>query len=130
MYSNVQSFKMSREGENIIWFIKIWWKLFIPSVINCLDNTWGLHHDLKRFWFASWFETILICIMIWNGYNLHHDLKRLWFTTLFVVHISGVPRTDVIGTCQIAYINTIVIPGRSFCHLSFGIISLAFYYIF
>ena len=49
MYSNVQSSKMSREGENYIWFIKIWWKLLMPIVINCLDDMTGLHHDLERF---------------------------------------------------------------------------------
>ena len=83
MYSNVQSLKMYREGENFIWFIKIWLKFLMPLIINCLDNMSGSRYDLERFWFTSWFGTILIYIMIWNGFDLHHDLKRFWFTACF-----------------------------------------------
>ena len=53
MYSNAQSLKLYREGENIIWFIKIWWKLLMPLVINYLDDMSGLHHVLNRYRFTS-----------------------------------------------------------------------------
>ena len=46
-------------------------------------------------------------------------------------HISDVPRTDVLGTRQTAYINTRVIPDRLFCYLSIKtlVISLLIYFL-
>ena len=106
----------------------------MPSVINCLDDMWVLHHDMERFGFTTWFGTVLIYIMIWNGFDLHHDFERFWFTSWFGTILiysviwssfdlhnnlwaiwSGVPRTDVLGTCQTVYINTRVIPDRILC---------------
>ena len=132
MYSNVQSLKMYREGENIIWFIKILWKLLMPSVINCLDR------------FTSWFGTVLIYIMIWNGFDLHHDLEQFWFTSWFgtvLIHNTiwnhydsqhycspyiRCSSTNVLRTCQTVYIDTTIIPGRYICYLSDRTSLLAF----
>ena len=38
-----------REGEKYYWFIKIWYKLSMPTVINGLDDMQGLQHNLERF---------------------------------------------------------------------------------
>ena len=65
----------------------------MPSVVNCLDNMTGLQHDL-------------------DGFDSQHDLDRFWFTTWFVVHISGVPQTIILGTCQAAYINARDVPDH------------------
>ena len=84
MYSNVQSLKMYREGENYIWFIKIWWR-----IIDAISH--NLSGQYVRF--TAWFGTILIYSMIWNDiwytawfgtiYDIQHDLERFWFTAWF-----------------------------------------------
>ena len=66
MYSNVQSSKMFREGENYIWFIKIWWKLLMPIVINCLDDMTGLQHNLERFGFTANVGNLRKRIIVYN----------------------------------------------------------------
>ena len=68
MYSNVQSLKMYREREKYSWFIKMWWKLLMPLVINCLDNMSGAN--------TARFGTVLIYSMIQNGFDLQYDLER------------------------------------------------------
>ena len=132
MYSHYPTnwWEMYREGENIIWFVKIWLKLFIPSVINSLDDMSDLHHDLERFWLTTWFGTILTFNMIWNDFDLQHDLERFWLTTWLIVHILGVPQSSVPRTFQIVHINARDIPERIICYLPNGILLLAFYYIF
>ena len=68
--------------------------------------------------------------MIWCGFDLHHDLEQFRFTQQFMGHISGVPRTNVLGIRQTVYIDTRVIPDRYIYDLSDGILLLAFLYIF
>ena len=75
--------KRMKERENYIEFIKIWENLSRPIVINCLDEKSDLHHNLERFWFTTWFETVLIYNLIWNGFDLQLDLERLRITTWF-----------------------------------------------
>ena len=89
-----------------------------------------LRHDLEQFWFTAWFGSVLIHGMIWNNYDLQYDLERFWFTAWFIVHISGVPRTNVLGIRQTVYIDTRVIPDRYIYDLSDGTLLLAFLYIF
>ena len=74
MYSQYPTnwWEMSREGENNIWIINPtnWW--------NMVENLDAISHKLSGqcVRFTTWFGTILIYIMIWNGFDLHHDLKR------------------------------------------------------
>ena len=95
-----------------------------------IRNGFDLYYDSERFRSTSWFGTVSIHIMIWNGFDPHYDLERFWFTTWFVVHISGVPRTNVLGIRQTVYIDTRVIPDRYIYDLSDGTLLLAFLYIF
>ena len=41
--------KRTKERENYNWFIKICENLLRLIVINCLDDVWGLQHDLEQF---------------------------------------------------------------------------------
>ena len=63
---------------------------FVP--VNCLDDCevynliwdgFDLLLDLGRFWFTTWFGTVMIYNLIWDGYVLQLDLGQLWFTTRF-----------------------------------------------
>ena len=58
MYSNVQSLKMYGEGENRppiggVLVYKNMVKIFMPLVINCLDNMSSLQCSLVWFGFAA-----------------------------------------------------------------------------
>ena len=112
MYSNVQSSKMFREGENYIWFIKIWWKLLMPIVINCLDDMTGLQHNLERFGFTAWFGTIWIYRMIWNNIDLQHNLESIYQVFLKLTFsepvrpytlIRGLFLVDLFVNCRIEH---------------------------
>ena len=95
-------------------------------IYNMIWNGFDLRYDLKRFWFTVWFEAVLIYDVIWNGFDLQHELEQFWFTTWIVVHISDVPQTNVLGTCQTVYIDTMVIPDRLIWYLSNKILLLVF----
>ena len=88
MYSNVQSIKISREGENRP---PIGGVLIYKNMVEFVHViSYKLYGQFVRF--TTWFWTVLIYIMIWtiliyimfwNGFDLHHVLERFWFTSCF-----------------------------------------------
>ena len=63
MYSNVQSLKMYREGENYIWFINPtnWWDMV--EIIHAIS------HKMSG-------RCVRLNGLIWTGFNLRPDSDR------------------------------------------------------
>ena len=73
------------------------------QVYDVIRNGFDLQYDFEWLWFTVWFWMVLIYSIICSPYI---RCQRLCLS-----------RTDVLGTCRIAYIDTKVIPGRLICQL-------------